>query len=143
MLRLTHEFRFYAGHIHIGGKKKRPVGYNWHPYRAIVVVEGEQDEKGMVVPFEKIEDLVGGWIEENWDYRFISDAFPPGTPDFQIGLSWKGMRVHLCSVGSPSAENLARELYVVAKERLESLGNIRVVSVTIWETKWCSATYIP
>lgn len=144
MYQISQEFRFEAGHRRISnlGKPKLPVGYNYHPYRVVLIVEASQlDENGMVVDFAKVKEKVGGWIKHNYDHNFLiaPDDICLGTRSVDSFESF-GRSVQVCKYG-PSAEGLAHELFDIARERLDIIGKVRVVSVTVWETKKSSATY--
>jgi 6-pyruvoyltetrahydropterin/6-carboxytetrahydropterin synthase len=94
------------------------------------------DSVGRVVDFSAIKDLLCKWLEDNWDHRF---------------LVWDGdiMAPALCYLDetvmvlpfNPTAENLARYLVLtVGPVALQGTG-AALRSVTIEETRKCSATF--
>lgn len=140
MFKVSREFRFESAHRIVGhsGKCKHLHG---HSYRAVVVVESSDvDKMGMVVDFGKIKELVGRWIDDSWDHNTILQKDDKlGSLIIQDPLSRK--LPYFCE-NNPTAENLARELFDVAFDMLyDAIGNINVISVTIWETENSSATY--
>lgn len=104
-----------------------------HTYYWDITCEGDLDNVGRVIDFSKIKEVVGGWLDENFDHGFIAQK-----GDTIIGyLKETGGKVYITDF-SPTAENLAE--YVLSKAR-ELLGpfKIAVKSVRCHETAKCSA----
>lgn len=139
MYRVSKEFRFEAAHrlLHHKGKCRDLHG---HSYRAVVVVESDfTDNLGMVVDFGILKERVGGWINANWDHNYIANHNDPYVAVLpRLSLE---SRIPYCIPADPTAENLARYLYVISDDILKDVDGISVVSVTIHETETCSASY--
>lgn len=108
----------YAAVIEVGPSKFRGVHRD---YKGV-------DDVGVVVDFSVVKREVGGWIDERWDHGYIAQKEDP----FGKLAEELGMKVYWMD-RAPSAENLAEELYCVAKVLLEP-HHVVVRSVSIWET---------
>ena len=72
------------------------------------------DAAGMVLDFSEIKRVISGWIDENLDHRMILDRTDPAVP----ALQKLGEPMYLMD-GSPTAENIAKLIFEVARaERL-------------------------
>lgn len=131
MFTVTREIDFCYGHrlLNYAGKCRHLHGHNG---RLLVTFEtASLDERGMVLDFTEIKRVLNGWIDEHLDHRMILEHRDPaaavlkqmGEPVFEID-------------SSPTAENLARLIFNVAREQ-----GLPVVEVRLWETPHCSATY--
>ena len=71
MFRVTREIDFCYGHrlLNYAGKCRYLHGHN---ACAVIVIESEKlDERGMVLDFGEIKQVVSRWIDENLDHRMI------------------------------------------------------------------------
>lgn len=95
----------------------------------------------MILDFGLIKQLVGRWIDENWDHSAIFDKDDPDEACAAIASSNAayGRPVYYLN-GAPTAENLALELVAVAQPLLGAYGII-VDRVVLWETPNCSAEW--
>ena len=103
--RITRSFDFEAAHVlpwH-PGKCRRLHGHN---YRFEVTVEGPLDERGVVLDFDDLKQVVKAEILDRYDHRFLNDFFD-----------------------NPTAELVAHDVW----KRLEAAG-LTVVRVRLWET---------
>jgi 6-pyruvoyltetrahydropterin/6-carboxytetrahydropterin synthase len=109
-----------------------------HRYAADIEVSAENlDSLGRVIDFGAIKQLVGKWIDDNWDHAYIHH------PNDYIAKSLKSHDPPLKSYDlkcNPTAELMAEYLYDVSVRLLSSSG-IKVVSITLWETPNCRAIY--
>lgn len=136
---VTRRIEFDAGHRVLGhqGKCKHLHG---HRYVVDVTVSAaDLDSLGMVVDFGKIKELLGGWIDQNWDHNLLLNSGDPlcWCVDFHEAVERKP---YLFTDENPTAEVIARHLFGIAGELLRSLP-IRVVEVKVSETPNCWATY--
>lgn len=130
-----------------GGKCQHLHG---HRYVAEVSCRsGELDEMGAVVDFGLIKQLVGTWVDENWDHNtcyYGGDAYMEALDRAHSEFwakSQEGPEREWYVMGSaPTAENLAERLYGVAKKLLAEHG-IQVVRIDLWETPNCRASFEP
>lgn len=99
----------------------------------ITVSASKLDEVGRVVDFSVIKNVVGPWLDGNWDHAFIAQE---GDPIIDW-LRERGMRLFVMDV-APTAENLAAHLLEVARSLLSGRG-VRVDKVRCYETPNCWA----
>ena len=107
-----------------------------HNYVAMFEAEAPLDSLGRVIDFSVLKEIIGGWIDSQWDHGFLlweddADAIAavgsmPGQKMYQMPYN-------------PTAENMARYLMErVCPGILHGTG-VQVVSVRIWETENCYA----
>lgn len=131
MFRVSRQIDFCYGHrlINYDGKCKYLHGHNG---RAVIALEApELDERGMLIDFKDIKQVVAGWIDEHLDHRMILHR---DDPMVQV-LQKAGEPLFLVD-HNPTAENIARLIYDVAADH-----GFPVVEVSLWETPNCYATY--
>lgn len=136
MATVTRSFEFDAGHRVLGHRGKCRFIHG-HRYRVEVEVESFMlDELDMVVDFSVIKEKVGNWIDENWDHRLLLN---PNDPQVLRLTETEEVAPYVMAYGNPTAENIAHEIFDVARRLLSGL--FRVTSVRVWETPSCSAGY--
>jgi 6-pyruvoyltetrahydropterin/6-carboxytetrahydropterin synthase len=134
----TRRFEFDAGH-RVTQHESKCKHVHGHRYVAEITVESIEglDEVGRVVDFGRLKEVVGRWIDDEWDHAYIGhpDDWVPST------LANAGMRVYLMPTGmEPTAENLAEHLALRAANLLTD-DRLRVVRVVMWETPNCKAEW--
>lgn len=131
MFRVTREIDFCYGHrlLNYDGKCKYLHGHNG---RAVIAIESPKlDERGMVLDFSDIKNVVSNWIDENLDHRMLLHRDDPAVPV----LREMGEPMYLLDT-NPTAENIARLIF----EFTASQG-FPIVEARLWETPRCFATY--
>ena len=131
MFRVTREIDFCYGHrlLNYDGKCKYLHGHNG---RAIIALESPVlDERGMVLDFSDIKNVVSRWIDDNLDHRMILHRDDPAVPI----LRQMGEPVFLIDQ-NPTAENIARLIYDYTAAQ-----GFPIVEARLWETPHCFATY--
>jgi 6-pyruvoyltetrahydropterin/6-carboxytetrahydropterin synthase len=131
--RVTKWFEVESGHRLL---RHESVCHNvhGHHYRFEVTCEsGGLDAVGRVVDFGVIKQVVGGWVNEQFDHTMILEA---GDPLIALLEGQSTVRVIPCP---PSAENLARLVYEAAVRLLGHVEGLKVVSVRCCETPTCWA----
>jgi 6-pyruvoyltetrahydropterin/6-carboxytetrahydropterin synthase len=135
-MRVAKRFRWEAAHRlpwHQGGC----ASLHGHSYTLHVEVEGDVDERGMLVDFKELRSWVRPLID-GWDHSTLVAANDAELLDIVTAGEWK----HAILPYDTTAENLCRfALDLVCREqadRLSELG-IRAVSVKISETETCYA----
>ncbi|WP_456401400.1 6-pyruvoyl trahydropterin synthase family protein [Persephonella sp.] len=113
-----------------------------HSYKVEVTVGSDTlNEQEMVIDFYHIKSALKDLIDNQLDHSFIIDKNDPLYPKFKEHFGFlKLFVVDFC----PTAEALAEYIYDFLEKKLEEaglLGEINVVSVTIWETETGKATY--
>lgn len=131
MYKVTKKIDFCYGHrlLNYQGECSHLHGHNG--VLEIDVESGALDELGMVVDFGLISEHVKGWVQENLDHKMILCEADPvadllrgaGEPFFMIK-------------DNPTAENIARLIYGVAREK-----GLAVTEVRLWETPTGCATF--
>jgi 6-pyruvoyltetrahydropterin/6-carboxytetrahydropterin synthase len=131
MFRVSRQIDFCYGHrlLNYDGKCRYLHGHNG---RAIITIESPKlDERGMVLDFSDIKDVVSRWIDENLDHRMILHRDDPFVPL----LREHGEPMYLIDV-NPTAENIARLIFEFTRDH-----GFPIVEAQLWETVNCFATY--
>lgn len=131
MYQVTREIDFCYGHrlLNYEGKCRHLHGHNG---RAVITIESPSlDERGMVLDFSDIKQVVSLWIDENLDHRMILHRDDPAV----AALRELGEPLYLIDV-NPTAENIAKLIFDVTAEH-----GFPVVETCLWETPRCFATY--
>jgi 6-pyruvoyltetrahydropterin/6-carboxytetrahydropterin synthase len=131
MFSVSREIDFCYGHrlMNYPGKCRHLHGHNG---RAIISFKAEElDDRGMVIDFSEIKQVISGWIDEHLDHQMILKRNDPAVP----ALQKLGEPMFLMDE-NPTAEGIARLIFNVAAER-----GFPVVEVQLWETPRCCAQY--
>lgn len=132
MITITRKLEIDAGHRLKDHESKCS---NVHGHRYVFEVEcsaDSLDSVGRVIDFSVIKELLGGWLDENWDHGFIYQY--GDTVGHWIAEQSKAFEMD----APPTAENIAQYFLTVAM-RLMATQGIDVVSVKVWETPNCFA----
>ncbi len=132
-MRCTRRIQFCAGHRVLGheGKCRNIHGHN---YVAFITAEAELDSIGRVVDFSVLKERIGGWIDEEWDHKFIAYA----DDAFVVECLQNMQQPVFLLPANPTAENMAAYLLAHGAVLMAGTG-VRIVSVRIWETENCYA----
>ena len=133
MFRVSREIDFCYGHrlLNYEGKCRHLHGHNG---RAVATFESSGlDDRGMVLDFGEIKQVLNQWIDDHMDHRMILCRDDPVVPL----LRELGEPLFLMDV-NPTAENIAQAIFDAAREQ-----GFPVVEVRFWETPRCFATYVP
>jgi 6-pyruvoyltetrahydropterin/6-carboxytetrahydropterin synthase len=131
MFRVSREIDFCYGHrlLNYDGKCKYLHGHNG---RAIITIESATlDERGMVLDFSDIKNVVSTWIDEKLDHRMLLHKTDPAVPLLQK----MGEPLFLMDQ-NPTAENIARLIFEFTASR-----GFPIIECQLWETPRCFATY--
>lgn len=131
MYRVTREITFCYGHrlLNYEGKCRYLHGHNG---KAVITLESDElDERGMVLDFSEIKQVISAWIDANLDHKMLLHRDDPVLPMFQA----KGEPVFVMD-RNPTAESIARLIFDFARDQ-----GYPVVEVRLWETDSCYATY--
>ena len=130
---------FCAGHRVLDHESKcaHPHGHNYLVYLE-AVPETDLDDIGRVVDFGVLKAVVGTWIDENLDHKFLVYE-----KDVELieALKSVGAELHVTEK-NPTAENIAEGIYEVAIKLLSDYP-IRITAVHVEETMNCTASYFP
>src|SRR5262245_59904693 len=133
MFRVSRQIDFCYGHrlLNYAGKCRYLHGHNG---RAIITIESETlDERGMVLDFTEIKQVVSAWIDDSLDHRMLLHKSDPAAAMLQS----LGEPLFLMDQ-NPTAENIAKLIYDFTSSR-----GFPVVQCQLWETPNCYATYLP
>ena len=127
-----------------------------HNYRIHFTCEAEAnshmlDKVGRVLDFSAIKVLLCQWLEDYWDHRFLAWdkdllmlSLGNGPDPFDLGSGaklWEMLTESIVWVPfNPTAENMAAHLLEVVGPQQLVGTNVRLVRVTVDETRKCSAT---
>ena len=131
MFRVTREITFCYGHrlLNYDGKCRHLHGHNG---KAVITLQaGQLDERGMVMDFAEIKQVLNNWIDANLDHKMLLHRDDPVLPLL------RSLRepVFVMAV-NPTAESIARLIFDFAKGQ-----GYPIVEVQLWETDTCYATY--
>jgi 6-pyruvoyltetrahydropterin/6-carboxytetrahydropterin synthase len=135
--------QFCAGHrVHLHESKcAHPHGHNYVAFIHARVLRqkgiGELDEIGRVIDFSVLKQIVGTWIDENWDHGFIYYKDDPAMRDYFEAAEFKSYALPY----NPTAENMARYLVRDVCPRLMEKTDVEVFKVELWETENCYAVF--
>ncbi len=123
-----------CGHRVVGheGKCRHLHGHN---YRFTFECEASAlDVLGRVIDFSVIKSTLCAWLEEKWDHRFL--VF---DKDVMLAPLYEVDRSIVAVPFNPTAENIGLHLLnVVGPELLKDSG-VRLIRVTVQETRKCAA----
>jgi 6-pyruvoyltetrahydropterin/6-carboxytetrahydropterin synthase len=129
--RVTRAIEFCYGHrlLDYEGKCRHLHGHNG--LLEVDVDADELNEMGMVMDFGDVRDLVKRWVDLNIDHRMVLWSRDP----LAAVLIDMGEPVYVLDE-NPTAENLARHIFLRVSER-----SLRLSEVRLWETPSSCATY--
>jgi 6-pyruvoyltetrahydropterin/6-carboxytetrahydropterin synthase len=131
MFRVSRQIDFCYGHrlLNYEGKCRYLHGHNG---RAIITIEADRlDERGMVLDFSDIKQVVSAWIDDNLDHRMILHRDDPAAKVLQE----MGEPLYLMDE-NPTAENIARLIYHITAD-----NGFPIIEARLWETPNCYAAY--
>lgn len=134
MITCTRRLQFCAGHRVFRHESKC---HNIHGHNYVVeikAVASELDSLGRVIDFSVIKEIMGAWIEENWDHGFLVYASDTVARDMLLKL---GTKTYVME-SNPTAENMAIYLHALGNKLLAQ-DEVRVLSVVVHETENCWA----
>ena len=129
------EVEFSAGHrlMDHDGKCIHPHGHNYKV--EIWVASQGLNRMGFVLDFTDLKQRISSWIEDNWDHAFLLNS-----GDAEMLQALEGVKerfLYLFDGMNPSAEVMAREIYLRTKE----LCGIEPAAVRMWESPTQYAEY--
>lgn len=113
------------------GKCRHPHGHNGRV--EVELSRPRLNRLGMAMDFEEIKRHLQDWIDRTLDHQMILRRDDPLVPVFRK----MNEPVYLLK-DNPTAENLAREIFLIAKSQ-----GLPVTRVTLWETEKSYAVYRP
>lgn len=148
MVYCTRRIQFCAGHrVMLHESKCRHLhGHNYVVHIAARRAEDQDrlDMQGRVIDFSVLKEVIGGWIEANWDHGYLLHQHDHAAQAAMSAFSKvEGIQQKLYLLPyNPTAENIAIYLQeTVCGELLAAkLPGIEILRVVVEETENCSAT---
>lgn len=124
---------FDAGH-RVTGHETKCGTFHGHRYKAEIYCEAAcLDGLGRVIDFSKIKEVLGNWIDINWDHAMIIFRKDPDLDKIQACTGYKPVFV---LDDNPTAENMAAYLVNKGNDLMRQY-NIKVTKIRLWETPNC------
>lgn len=139
MVTITRRLEWDAMH-RIPQHESKCRAFHGHRYAAEITCAAPQlDKLGRVIDFGVVKEVVGGWIDANWDHTAILMRDDPEAPPIAQANARLGRPVYWLDA-HPTAENIVAELARVAQALLAEHG-IEIVRIRLWETPNGSAEW--
>lgn len=133
MINAIRIIKFDAGHRVLNHESKCRTLHG-HEYKAEVYVSAKKlDDLGRVIDFSIVKQIIGKWIDENWDHNMIIFKEDPNLILLQ---QCDGMKKPWVADFNPTAENLATFLINKSNELLNK-HDVVVTKIKLWETSNC------
>ena len=129
MYQIRVEFSFDSGHrvLEHNGKCIFPHG---HSYKAEVWLSSETlNPMGFVFDFTELKRALGSWIDKNWDHAFLLNS--KDVELLNALATVEGSRTYLFSEENPTAEVMARQLFL----QTHDLCGVAPNKVRVWESR--------
>lgn len=136
MISCTRRIEFDAAHRVMQHESKCK---NLHGHRYAIeatFASSELDNLGRVIDFGIVKELLGNWIDENWDHTTILHQ-----NDLSLGekiISITGQKIFYLA-NNPTAENLADYLLKEICPMLFSEKSVKCTKIKLYETPNCYA----
>lgn len=148
MITATKEFVWDSAHMlegHLGLCKN----VHGHTYKMQVEVAHSDGvirtgpSEGMVMDFKDLKELVNRELIEPMDHAFITSGLcTPQELEITELLRKLGLKVYDLGV-RPTAENMAHQFAATLQRAINrEFWNLRLISVTVWETPTSFAKYV-
>ena len=136
-MKVTRRFEFDAAH-RLMGYDGPCANIHGHHYVAEITVAGLAsgvevlNKLEMLIDFKELQKI-GDWIDEHWDHALLLH------PKDNLVIPTKITKM---PSGNPTAENMARQLYMVTCEVvLGSTAGVVVSNIRLYETPDCFVDY--
>ncbi len=142
MLTCIRRLEWDAAH-RIPRHESKCAAFHGHRYAAeLHCTAPELDDRGRIIDFGVVKELVGGWIDQHWDHTAILMLGDDDPACVAVAASNEahGRPVYWMDV-PPTAENIVAELARVAGALLAERG-VELVRIRLWETPNGSAEWV-
>jgi 6-pyruvoyltetrahydropterin/6-carboxytetrahydropterin synthase len=136
MITCTRKIEFDAAHRVMEHQSKCQM---LHGHRYVIeatFISKELDKLGMVIDFGVIKEILGGWVDKNWDHNTILNI-----ADKVLGgeiSKITSQKIYYLK-GNPTAENMAEYLLKEICPQLFLDKNITCQKIKLFETPNCYA----
>lgn len=125
--------KFDAGHRVVNHESKCRTLHG-HEYVAEIYASAKElDNLGRIIDFGVIKEIVGSWVDTNWDHNMI---LWKEDPNLEYILKCDGLKTPYVFPFNPTAENLAAYLLNKSNELLKD-SSVKITKIKLWETKNC------
>ena len=151
---ITRKFEFDYGHRVLGHEGKCASLHGHRGVAEITIESEELDTVGRVLDFGVIKELVGGWIDDNWDHTMLLHPEDPlvkltremGIADKVMIEGPRSIFVMPNDALNPTAENMVKVLrmnvkYILTTDERLIEYSLRLIRIRFWETPNCSAEW--
>jgi len=137
-MRITRRFEFDSAHRLLNHESKCRFIHG-HRYVAEVTVEApELDSLGRVIDFGELKQLVGEWIDENWDHNILLNSDDPLLALNRLTF-FEGREPFVFSKTNPTVEVMVKHLFLTVAGIL--ISPLKVIAIRLYETPNCWADY--
>lgn len=136
MITCTRRIEFDAAHRLINHEGKCRM---FHGHRYVVEVTfgaDNLDNVGRVIDFGNVKEILGQWIEENFDHNAILNAKDKELGDFVSKKT--GQKIYYLEE-NPTVENIAKHLFYDVAPQLFAGFDAKIIKIKIFETPNCSS----
>lgn len=134
MLSCTRTISFDAGHRLINHESKCKYLHGHRYYLDVTFVTTELDSVGRVIDFGEVKEILGAWVNQNWDHNMIL-----WEKDKELGENIRkatSQNIYYLPY-NPTCENMAKYLMENVMPKLFAKFEAKVVKLTLRETPNC------
>lgn len=136
MISCTRRIEFDAAHRVLEHESKCKLLHGHRYVIEITFIDENLDKLGRVIDFGTVKDILGKWIDDNWDHNTIFNIRDKKLGDFIEATT--GQQIYYLDE-NPTAENMAKHLFYDIVPKLFADFSSKVQSIKIFETPNCSA----
>lgn len=137
MITCTRRIEFDAGHRVMEHESKCKYLHGHRYAIEATFTAADLDNLGRVIDFGTIKEILGHWVEDNWDHTTILHE-----SDRTLGeaiASKTGQKIYYLDA-NPTAENMAQHLLIKICPALFAGRNAKCTSIKLYETPNCYAS---
>ncbi|MES2961641.1 MAG: 6-carboxytetrahydropterin synthase [Pseudomonadota bacterium] len=134
MITCTRRIEFDAAHRIINHESKCKMLHGHRYALEATFVADDLDNLGRVIDFGVIREVLGGWIDDNFDHNTILSV-----KDKELGekiAETTGQKIYYIQE-NPTAENIANYIFSEICPKLFADKNVRCVGIKLYETPNC------
>ena len=135
---ISRKFVIAAGHRLLGhaGPCRHPHGHNYEITVTLAPRDAELNADGFVIDFADVKRLIGMWLDENWDHKFLINS---NDATLMKALAMVHAPLFVFPNMNPTAENMAAVLLSVINHNLLMGAPVVAVEIIVQETPNCAA----
>jgi 6-pyruvoyltetrahydropterin/6-carboxytetrahydropterin synthase len=135
MIKCSRRIEFDAAHRIIEHESKCKMLHGHRYVLEVTFIAENLDKLGRVVDFGVIKNIIGQWIDDNWDHNTILNVRDRKLGDDITKVT--GQKIYYLDC-NPTAENMARHLFEKICPELFKDYNIKIDRIKLFETPNCS-----